>query len=184
MSVPDNHRVDHKLTEEEIIFCGKSEKLLCNDMKQLMPTCSDGKEEHLYIFPLRNKLFLQKNSISPIYAARYATTDMDHVLGLHVDIHNPKIHYSISNSFLNQQVSCFAKKRGQICRLLIGFCRYFVVNTAIYYGKFGTCLESITMFNNKLAGDKFDITTTLVENLNNEVKDKGSICHFPDNFSK
>ena len=68
---------------------------------------------------------------------------------------------------MNQLVGCFANKRGQIRILVIGFGRESVVNTAIYYRKLGTCLESITMFYNKLPDDKFDITTTLVENLNN-----------------
>ena len=84
---------------------------------------------------------------------------------------------------MNQLVGCCAKKRGQIRILLIGFGRESVVNTAIYYSKFGPCLESITMFYNKLPNDKFDITTTLVENLNNEVKEKGFIHHFPNHFN-
>ena len=62
------------------------------------------------------------------------------------------------------------EKKSQICRLLIVFGRDYVVNTAICYRKFGPCLEIMTMFYNKLSGDKFDITTTLVETLNNEVK--------------
>ena len=82
-----------------------------------------------------------------------------------------------------QLVGCFAKKRGQICRLLIGFGRESVVNTAIRYSRFGPCLESITMFHNKLPDDKFDITTTLEENLNNEVKEKGFIHHFSNHFN-
>ena len=85
---------------------------------------------------------------------------------------------------MNQLVGCFAKKRGQLRILLIGFGRESVVNTAICYSKFGTCLKSITMFYNKLPDDKFDITTTLVENLNNEVKEKGFIHHFPNHFNK
>ena len=85
---------------------------------------------------------------------------------------------------MNQLVGCFAKKRGQIRILLIGFGRESVVNTTIYYRKFGPCLESITMFYNKLPDDKFDITTTLVEKLNNEVKEKGFIHHFPNHFNK
>ena len=40
------------------------------------------------------------------------------------------------------------------------------------------------MFYNKLPDDIFDITTTLVENLNNEVKEKGSIHHLPNHFNK
>ena len=40
------------------------------------------------------------------------------------------------------------------------------------------------MFYNKLPDDKFDITTTLVENLNNEVKEKGFIHHLPNHFNK
>ena len=80
-------------------------------MKQLMPTSADGKAEHLYIVPPRNKLFLKKNSTSPIHATRYATTDMDHVLGVHVDSHKPKIDESLSDSFMNQPVGCFAKKK-------------------------------------------------------------------------
>ena len=52
--------------------------------------------------------------------------------------------------------------------MLIGFGRKYVVNTAICYRKFGPCLDSITMFYKKLPDDKFDITTTLVENLINE----------------
>ena len=40
------------------------------------------------------------------------------------------------------------------------------------------------MFYNKLTDDKFYITITLVENLNNEVKEKGSIQHFPIFFNK
>ena len=59
-------------------------------MKQLMPTSSDGKWEHLYLVPPRKKLFLQKNSTSPIHATRYATTDMDCVLGAHVESQKPK----------------------------------------------------------------------------------------------
>ena len=68
---------------------------------------------------------------------------------------------------MNQPVGCFAKKRGQIRILLIVFGRESVVNTAIHYGKFGPCIESITMFYSKFSDNKFDITTTLVENLNN-----------------
>ena len=85
---------------------------------------------------------------------------------------------------MNQLVGCFAKKRGQIRILLIGFGRESVLNTAICYDKFGTFLESITMFYNKLPDDKFDITTTLVENLNNEVKEKELIHHLPIHFNK
>ena len=92
LSVTDDHRVDHQLIEEEIIFCDQAEKLLYTDMKQLMQTSGDGKEEHLYLVPPRNKLFLQKNSASPIHETLYATTDMDNVLGVHVDIQNPKSH--------------------------------------------------------------------------------------------
>ena len=79
---------------------------------------------------------------------------------------------------MNQLVGCFAKKRGQIRRLLSGFGRQYVVNTDIRYSKFGPCLDSITMFYNKLPDYKFDITTTLVENFNNEVK-KGIYPPFP-----
>ena len=71
---------------------------------------------------------------------------------------------------MNQIVGCFEKKICQIRILFISFGRKYVVNTVIYYSKFGPCLDSITMFYNKLPDDKFDITTTLVENLNNEVK--------------
>ena len=40
------------------------------------------------------------------------------------------------------------------------------------------------MFYNKLPDDKFDITTTLVEKLKNEVKEKVSIHHLPNRFNK
>ena len=80
-------------------------------MKQFMPTYDDGKEEHLYLMPPRNKLLLQKNSTSPIHATRYATTDMDYVLGVHVDSQNPNIHDSLADSFMNQPVVFFAKKK-------------------------------------------------------------------------
>ena len=85
---------------------------------------------------------------------------------------------------MNQLVGCFAKKRGQIRIFLIGFGRNYVVNTAIRYRKFRLCLDSITMFYNKLPDDRFYITTTLVENLNNEVKEKGYIHHLPNHFNK
>ena len=104
MSVPDDPRVDHQLTEEEIIFCDQAEKLLYTAMKRSMPTSSDGKEEHLYPVTPINKLFLQKNSTSPIHATPYATTDTDHVLGVHVDSQNPKIHDSLADSFMKQPV--------------------------------------------------------------------------------
>ena len=91
-SVTDDRRVDHQLTEEEIIFCDQAEKLIFTDMKQLKPKSADGKEEHLYLVPPRNKLFLQKNSTSPIHETCYTTTDMNHVLGVHLDSQNPKIH--------------------------------------------------------------------------------------------
>ena len=109
---------------------------------------------------------------------------MDHVLGVHVDSQNPNINDSLSNSFMNQLVSCSAKKRGQIRRLFLGFGRESVVNTAICYSKFGPCLEIITMLYNKLPNDKFYITTTLVENLNNGFTEKGPIHHFSNNFNK
>ena len=95
---------------------------------------------------------------------------MYQAIGVYVDSQNPKINDSLSYSFMNQLVGCFAKKRGQICRFLIDFGRESVVNTVIRYSKFGPCLESITIFYNKIPDDKFNITTTLVENLNNEVK--------------
>ena len=96
--------MDHKITEEEIIFCDQAYKLIYTAMKNLMPTSTDGKEDHLYLVHPRNKLFLQKNNTSPIHATRYATTDMDHVLGVHIDSHNSKINYSLSDSFMNQPV--------------------------------------------------------------------------------
>ena len=40
------------------------------------------------------------------------------------------------------------------------------------------------MFYNKLPDDKFDITTTLVEIFNSEVKEKGYIHHLPNIFNK
>ena len=91
LSVTDDRRVDHQLTEEEIIFCYQAEKLLYSAMKQFMPTSADGKQERLYLVPPINKLFLQKNSPSPIHANCYETTDMYPVIGVHFDIQNPKI---------------------------------------------------------------------------------------------
>ena len=79
-------------------------------MKKLMPISSDGKQQHLYLVPPRNKLFLKKNSTSPIHATFYETTDMDPVLGVHVDSQNPKINDQFSDSFMNHIVGCFAKK--------------------------------------------------------------------------
>ena len=96
--------MDHQITEEDIIFCYQAEKLLYTAMKQFMPTSADGKEEHLYLVPPRNKLFIQKNSTYPIHATRYAITDMDHVIGVHVDSKNPNINYSLADSFMNQPV--------------------------------------------------------------------------------
>ena len=75
-------------------------------------------------------------------------------------------------------------QKGQIRRLLIGFGRESYVNNAFLYRKFGPCLDGITMLYNKISGDKFDITTTLVKKLNNEVKEKGWIHHFPNHFNK
>ena len=40
------------------------------------------------------------------------------------------------------------------------------------------------MFYKNIPDEKFDITTTLVEHLNNKVKEKGSIHHFPNHFNK
>ena len=77
-------------------------------MKQLISTSNYGKAENLYLVPPRNKIFLQKNSTSPIHATCYSTTDMVHVLGAHVDSQNPKIHDSLADSFMNQPVGCFA----------------------------------------------------------------------------
>ena len=85
---------------------------------------------------------------------------------------------------MNQLAVCFAKKRGQIRRLLSGFVREYVVNTAIRYIKFGPCLNSITRLHNKPPDDKFDNTTTLVENFGNEVKEKESIHHFLNHFNR
>ena len=70
-------------------------------MKTFMSTSYDGKEEHLYLVPTRIKLFLHKNSTSPIHATRYANTDMYHVLGVHVDSQNPNIHDSLADLFMN-----------------------------------------------------------------------------------
>ena len=69
-----------------------------------MPKSDDGKEEHLYLVLHIKKLFLLKNSTSPIHETCYATTDMDHVLGVHGDSQNPKINDSLSDSFMNQPV--------------------------------------------------------------------------------
>ena len=69
-----------------------------------MQTYSDGEEENLYLVPTRNKLLLQKNILSPIHATRYATTDMDNLLGVNFDSQNPKVHDSLANSFMNQPV--------------------------------------------------------------------------------
>ena len=170
LSVLDDRIVDHQLTEEEIIFCDQAQKIIYNTMEKLMPTSADGKQEHLYLVPTRNKLSLQKNSTSPIHATCCATKYMDHVLCVQLDSQNPNINDSLSDLFMNQLVGQFAKKKVQIRRLLIVFGREYVVNTSICYKNFGPCLEIITMFYNKLPDDKFNITTALVENLTNEVK--------------
>ena len=47
LSVPDDRRVYYQLTEEDIILYDQAEKLLYTDMKQLIPTSADGKEEQL-----------------------------------------------------------------------------------------------------------------------------------------
>ena len=60
LSVTDDRRVDHQITEEQIILCDQEEKLIYTAMKKMMPTYADGKEDHLYLVPPRNKLFLQK----------------------------------------------------------------------------------------------------------------------------
>ena len=109
-------------------------------MKQLIPTFADSKEEKLYFGPPTKTIFLQKNITYPIHATCYATTDMDHALGVHFDSQNQNIYDSLYYSFMNQLVGCFAKKRDQICRLFKGSGRESVVNTAICYGKFGPCL--------------------------------------------
>ena len=62
-----------------------------------MPTSDDGKEEHLYLVPPRNKLFLHKNRTYPIHATHYATTYMYHVLGVHAYSQNSKIHDSLAD---------------------------------------------------------------------------------------
>ena len=97
LSVPDDSIVDHQLTEEDIILCDQAQKLLFTAMKQLMPTSEYGKQEHLYLVPPRNKLFLQKNSTSPIHSNHYETTDMDRVLDVHVDSQNPNINDYLSD---------------------------------------------------------------------------------------
>ena len=153
LSVTDDRIVDHQLTEEDIILCDQADKLLYTAMKQLMPTPDGGKEEHSYLVYPRKKLFLQKHITSPINATRYATTYMDHVLGVHIDSQNPSNNHSLSDSFMNQLVGSFAKKRGPIRVLLIGFGREYIVNTAISYSKFGPCLEIINMFYNKIPDD-------------------------------
>ena len=96
MSVPDDRILDHHLTEEDIILCDQAEKLLYTAMKQLIPIYADGKEEHLHLVPPRNKISLQKNSISLIHATRYETKYMYHVLGVHIDSQNLNINYSLS----------------------------------------------------------------------------------------
>ena len=101
MSVTDDHRVEHQLTEEYIILCDQAEKILYTAMKTFMPTSDDGNEGHLYLVPPRKKS-LQKNITYPIDATRYATTDMDHVIGVHVDSQNTNINDSLSDSFMNQ----------------------------------------------------------------------------------
>ena len=58
LSVPDDRRVYHQLTEEDIIFYEQADKLLYNEMKKLIPPSADGKEEHLYLVFPRNKLLL------------------------------------------------------------------------------------------------------------------------------
>ena len=75
-----------------------------------MPASADGKEDHLYLVPPRNNIFLQKNNTSLIHATCHATTDMDHELGVYVGSQNPNIHDSLSDSFMNQPVGLFAKK--------------------------------------------------------------------------
>ena len=41
--LPDERRVDHQLTEEDIILCDRAEKLIYTAMKQFIPKSSDGK---------------------------------------------------------------------------------------------------------------------------------------------
>ena len=102
--------MDHQLTEQEIRFCDQADQLQYTAMKLLIPTSAHGMEEKLYILPPINNLLPHKNSTSAIHATCYATIDMDHVLSVNVDSQNPKIHYSLSDSFMNQPVGCSAKK--------------------------------------------------------------------------
>ena len=45
LSVPDDHRVDYKLTEEDYILLYQEEKLLLAAMKLCIPTSTDGNEK-------------------------------------------------------------------------------------------------------------------------------------------
>ena len=67
--------------------------------EKLVPTSANGKEEHLYLIPPKNNLFLHKNSSYTFHETLYATTDIDRVLGVHVDIQNPIIHDLLADLF-------------------------------------------------------------------------------------
>ena len=84
LSVIDDRRVDHQLTEEEIIFCDQAEKLIYTDMKQLMPTSSDGTETSYYYIKIAHLPYWQVQIVQVLqtHAMLHKTNRKIHIIML------------------------------------------------------------------------------------------------------
>eukprot|EP00957_Ditylum_brightwellii_P043098 3264757-Ditylum_brightwellii.AAC.1 len=87
--------------------------------KLSLPLRCAGKEDKLYNVPPTNTEFHNESS-KHFHTTRYALTNNDQVLDVHVDSQNPRGHKDLEDSYMNMPVICFSVKLNDDRCCLIG----------------------------------------------------------------
>ena len=167
LAVPRSRSVDTTMNSKDKEFCCMAERLLLDATKQVLPLKCKGKEKLLYSVPNTNKMFHTDTSKS-FHATRYAVTNSENVLNVHVDSQNPSEHDGLNDSFMNMPVACFSvKKKDNRCSI-IGYGRESIVSSSLRRLKFGPCISTIMRYYGELPEERKKITTDLVKQLSLE----------------
>ena len=152
-------------------------------MKAAMPLKGKGKEDLLYLVPPTNMQFLI-NKKSPIHACRYAVTDKNHVLNVHVDSQNPRDNITLPNYYMNQPVGCYGSMTGAVCHVVIAYGKDSVVNASLRYNKYAPFLKCIYIFFEKVHEDRREITTSCVQYARKQIQSGTNVARLDVHINK
>ena len=183
MAFPNQHATKQTMVEEDVRFCTHAEELLRYAMTGYLPLACVGQEKWLYAAPLEINNVLKKKNMS-FHASRYATTNANHVLNIHIDSQNPDKDENQLHSIMNMPAVCYSVSDSNRRNSFIGYGRESVVNAVLRVNQYGKCIRDIVDFHNTLSYDNKYITPSIIQQYQSNAITDGHSYHFPVHINK